>query len=351
MDSTGQRIAELHADAELAAARALVERSGLFFEPDYDTLVGAWEGNALVAVGARAGRVFKMLAVEPAQQGGSLLGQVFTALVNDGMAAGLVSFFVYTKPEYTTSFAALNGVLLASRAKVALLEFGGGFRRWLDAHRSLRRDGRNAAVVMNCNPFTLGHRYLAEQAAAAADHLFVFVVREDRSAFPFADRFRLVREGLADLANVSVLDTGDYQVSAATFPTYFLKRDDPVATIQAELDVELFAARIAPFFGIVRRFAGSEPNCALTARYNDAMRRVLPEHGIGFTEIERRTVDGAAISASRVRYLLANDGDGALQRLAGLLPAVTFDYLRADASAAVRRALRDNESKRAGDPA
>ena len=39
------------------------------------------------------------------------------------------------------------------------------------------------AVVMNCNPLTLGHRYLIEQALKQCDYLMIFVVQEDKSFF------------------------------------------------------------------------------------------------------------------------------------------------------------------------
>lgn len=61
------------------------------------------------------------------------------------------------------------------------------------------------AIVMNCNPFTLGHQYLMEACAKQCDMLLVFVVQEDKSYFPFTDRIRLVREGCSDLDNVCVV--------------------------------------------------------------------------------------------------------------------------------------------------
>jgi len=230
-----------------------------------------------------------------------VLGEVVSSLVSQGIEAGFESFFIFTKPEYATSFEALNFTLLASQGKVALLEYGKGIKHWLASHQSLLRTGINGAVVMNCNPFSLGHRYLIETAAQQVDNLYVFVVREDRSVFSFETRFQLVQEGVRDIRNVILLDSSQYIVSAATFPTYFLKKDDPVARIQMELDVLLFASRIAPFFGITRRFVVMEPNCQLTGSYNEAMKRLLPLHGIELTEIERKQTASGVISASSIR--------------------------------------------------
>lgn len=332
-------VTELVGALDVREARAFIERNGLAFEEGFDDLVGVHEGGELVAVGARAGNILKMFAVEPARQSGALLGEVVTELVGRGYAAGFDSFFVFTKPEYAVTFEALNFSLLASHERVALLEYGGGLERWLSSCRPLVRAGVNGAVVMNSNPFTLGHRYLVETAARQVDNLYLFVVREDRSAFPFAVRFRLVREGVRDIPNAVVLDTSSYAVSGITFPAYFLKRDAPVPLIQMELDLILFASRIAPFFRIARRFVGTEPCCPTTGGYNEVMKRILPVYGIDVVEVERKRTAAGAISASRVRDALRDDD---LDSLAGLVPETTLAFLRSGEAGPIREKLRIN---------
>lgn len=331
-------IAELTSGPDVAAAQDLIERNGLSFEEGFDDLFGIHELGSLVAVGARSGNILKMLAVEPSHQGGALLGEIVTALVTRGLAAGFDSLFIFTKPEHAITFEALNFTLLASQGQAALLEYGKGLQRWLSTKRNLVTPGLNGAVVMNCNPFTLGHRYLVENAARQVDRLYLFVVREERSLFPFHIRFRLVREGVADIGNVTVLDTSHYAVSSATFPTYFLKRNAPAARIQMELDLVLFASGIAPFFGITRRFAGTEPCCELTDCYNAAMQRILPLYGIELIEIERRqAADGSGvISASRVRELLTGNDRAALHVL---VPETTLAFLYSDEAEPIRTQL------------
>ncbi|QEM66994.1 [citrate (pro-3S)-lyase] ligase [Geobacter sp. FeAm09] len=335
-------VVELNCAADVRAARQFIERSGLVFEEGYDDLAGVFENDELVAVGARAGNILKMFAVDPARQSGPLLGEVATELVRHGFGAGFDALFVYTKPEYATTFEALNFSLLACHERVALLEYGKGLEHWLAALRPLVRPGNNGAVVMNGNPFTLGHRHLVERAARQVDTLYLFVVREERSVFPFPVRLRLVRAGVADLANVVVLDTSHYAVSSVTFPAYFLKERDPVAAIRMELDLVLFATRIAPFFGVSRRFAGTEPYCDVTGGYNEAMKRVLPGYGIEVAEIERLRAGGAAISASRVRELLAR---GDTEALAELVPATTLAFLRSDEAAPIREGVKRNRGR------
>ena len=322
--------------AEIQSARRLIEQNGLSFEDDFDAMYGIYENGELIAVGARAGNILKMLAVEASHQGGSILGELVTALVSSGLDAGCESLFVFTKVEYASSFQALNFSPLANQGRVVLLEYGNGLKNWLASNQALIRPGVSGAVVVNCNPFTNGHRFLIETAARQVDRLFVFVVREERSVFPFDVRFRLVMDGVRDLENVVVLDTSRYLVSGATFPTYFLKKDDPVAQIQMELDVTLFASKIAPYFGITRRFAGSEPNCRLTNLYNDTMKRLLPVFGLQFVVVERALAANDVISASKVRELLAGDD---LSKLAAYVPSTTMAYLLSDEAAPIRERL------------
>jgi len=309
---------------DLRQARELVEASGLQFEPPYDDLAGVFEAGRLVAVGARQGRVLKMLAVAASHQGGTLLDEVVTELVGRGYQEGVDSFFVFTSPALAPGFEALNFNLLVASGKTALLEYGDGLRRYLARYARQIRPGNNGAIVANCNPFTLGHRYLVEQAAAGVDQLFLFVVREERSMFPFGARLRMVQEGTSDLANVTVLDTSWYAVSSITFPTYFLKDGDPGGAIQMELDLMLFGQRIAPHFHVKTRFVGSEPFCGTTAAYNEAMHRVLPPLGIEVREIERKSAIDEPISASRVRDMLLR---GELEGIAEMVPVSTLDFL------------------------
>lgn len=143
----------------------------------------------------------------------------------------------------------------------------------------------SGAIVMNCNPFTLGHRYLIEKAAAMVDRLFVFVVEEDASFFPFKDRIELVRQGTEDLKNVCVLPSGSYMISKKTFAAYSNKAELQNEIVDPSMDVEIFAKVIAPRMGITIRFAGEEPLDNVTRQYNDTMRRILPRNGIEFRVI------------------------------------------------------------------
>jgi [citrate (pro-3S)-lyase] ligase len=198
-----------------------------------------------------------------------------------------------------------------------------------------------AAVVVNCNPFTLGHRHLIEKASRAHEKLFVFVLEEELSLFPFAVRMELVKRGTRNLSNVVVLPSGPYVISRATFPSYFLREKDK-AEAQAGLDAEIFASRIAPAAFIKKRYVGEEPFCATTRQYNEMLEQVLKEHGLGFEVIERRKdLEGLAISASRVRALLKSGDLGALR---DILPETTSDFLESDEARPIIEKIKGSDS-------
>ena len=194
--------------------------------------------------------------------------------------------------------------------------------RYIAAIAPLRR--KIGAIVMACNPFTLGHRYLIEQSAKKCSQLFIFVVEEDEFHFPFADRIELVRQGTSDIPNVTVVPSGKFIISTLTFVDYFGKSEMQDRTIDPSMDVELFAQKIAPALGITSRFAGEEPLDNVTRQYNEAMKNILPRYGIEFDTIARQECDGQVISASRVRKLLETE---CFADIAKLVPATTLRYL------------------------
>jgi [citrate (pro-3S)-lyase] ligase len=201
------------------------------------------------------------------------------------------------------------------------------------------------AVVMNANPFTRGHLHLARTALLSCEYLCVFVVEEDASVFPFDVRFGLVRRGLAPYPRAFVLPAGPYMVSRASFPAYFTGKADH-SRVHAELDSAIFALRIAKTLDIGIRFVGQEPYCEVTDGYNAMLQEVLPRHGIRCVEIERLSCDSKAISASRVRELLAGpELEFAWGELQKLVPETTLDFLQSDAMQGIREALRKHAGR------
>ena len=197
---------------------------------------------------------------------------------------------------------------------------------------------RGGVVVMNCNPFTLGHRYLIEQAAKQVERLYVMVVREDCSLFAYTERKAMVEQGVADIENVNVIDGSDYAISRATFPTYFLKRLDDAADTQMLLDLDLFRRHIAPALGATVRFVGTEPTDQLTRRYNQLMHEALKD----VRETARLEKDGYAVSASRVRKAME---EGDMNTIRQLVPPTTLPYIIAHLATQALQAELDTTPK------
>ncbi len=184
--------------------------------------------------------------------------------------------------------------------------------------------GKVGAIVMNCNPFTYGHRYLIEQALKIVEFLILFVVEEDASLFSFTERFRMVCDGTRGLENVMAVPSGPFILSKTTFPEYFVKETDEDIVRNVEWDITCFAEKIAPHLNISCRFVGEEPEDAVTNEYNLAMKRILPTKGIEIIEIPRKEHSGRCISGSLARKCLE---EADMKRLRELVPESTVEVL------------------------
>ena len=183
------------------------------------------------------------------------------------------------------------------------------------------------AIVMNCNPFTKGHRYLIEQALSVVDKLYIFVVEEDKSYFKFQDRLRMVEQGVSGLENIRVVPSGKYIISSDTFEQYFEK--DQVQTVNSmDYDVYIFGEVVAAGLGIQYRFVGEEPFDQVTKAYNETLKRILPDFGVKVVEIPRVKADEfgqTVISATLVRKALQENDVYILDKLC---PESTITYLK-----------------------
>lgn len=319
------------------------------------------DGDEILAGGGLDGNVIKCVAVSESARSEGLMNILVSRLIAIAREEGRESVKAFTKPENEGIFKSLGFALIASSPNAILMENGRGglpeYRKYLE---SLARPGRNGAIVMNANPFTKGHRYLVEQAASQVDNLYVIVVKEDSSRFPYVERKAMIEAGCAGLDNVVVCEGSDYAISAATFPTYFLKKLDDATDTQIALDLDLFVNHIAQPLGVTVRFAGSEPEDALTRRYNELMAEILPgtsvavvrqdhqpdpelvkgsalrqaRRPIDFVEIPRLEQKGKPLSATSLRRALDKGG---FKEAMEYIPESTVPYLVADLA---ERALR-----------
>lgn len=329
--------------AAMARIDALLEREGIRRDRNLDYTCAMYDGDYhVVGAGSCFGDTLRCIAVSPEHQGEGLLCDIVGHLMEVQSARSNVRLFLYTKPDTAKFFNSLGFYEIARvpGALVFMENRRDGFSGYLSALNGTRREGSAAALVMNANPFTLGHQYLAETAAAAWDTLHIFIVSEDVSLVPFSVRRRLVEQGVAHLPNVICHDSGPYIISNATFPSYFLKDEPSVIEGHARLDLAVFS-KIAAALGVTCRYVGEEPASQVTGLYNRIMTEELPKAGIACVTVPRREALGKPISASTVRQLL-HDGDW--NGLRALVPESTYRYLTGDEARPVLERIRRAEN-------
>jgi [citrate (pro-3S)-lyase] ligase len=324
----------------LSVTDALYAETGIMRPDGCDETVGIFSGKELIGCASIKGDTLAGFAISPRAQGEGLLATLCTELIKRGLANGHTTLYVFTKPETALLFEACGFRKIAEALPyTAMLEWGRNsvarFASGLEA-AAAGKPANAGCIVMNANPFTLGHRYLAALAAGEMPHLYILVVEEDKSDFPFAERLRLVREGLADLDTVTVIPGGKYVISQLTFPTYFLKHTD-VNSARAELDVHIFGKYIAPALRVSTRYIGTEPYCRITGEYNTVMAKLLPEYGVAVREITRKQSRAWAISASTVRRIIR---EGKTEETRELVPQSTYAFLQSEAGLAIQQRLR-----------
>lgn len=319
--------------------QAFLEENGLVWEGAPDRAAVIYGDSRILASAAIRGNIIKYVAVLPEYRMNGWAVSLVSKIIEDAYLCGKTHLFLFTRTEKAESFEAIGFQRICEYEGVVLLECGGsgiqGFVKRLQKHRA---PGKNGAIVMNANPFTLGHRYLVEKASVQVERLHVFMVREDGSAIPFEDRYEMVKRGTEDIANVTVHRGSEYILSHITFPSYFMKASDEKAFWQAGLDVELFRRHIAPALRIGIRFVGEEPFDRTTQGYNLKMREILKQDGIEVREIKRLEADGVAVSASLVRRYIKN---GEIDRAFALVPKTTREYLTSPRGGILMRRLRE----------
>lgn len=357
---------------------AFLKRNGLRFDDMHYYAAITDDDGEMIAGGGLKGNVIKCVAVDDAHKGEAIANTLISHLIAHANEEGHSNVMLFTKPKNRQLFESLSFRLLAEAPEAVLMETGiGGINNTVEALKKIKEEGEvckennqeckkeektnlnittpqhlnpstpqpltattplRGVVVMNCNPFTLGHRYLIEQAAKQVERLFVMVVREDCSLFAYAERKAMVEQGVAHLENVTVIDGSEYAISQATFPTYFLKRLDDAADTQMLLDLDLFRRHIAPALGATVRFVGTEPTDRLTRRYNQLMHEVLAD----VRETARLEKKGNAVSASRVRKAMEQ---GDMSTIRQLVPPTTLPYIIAHLATQALQAELDTTPK------
>ena len=203
--------------------------------------------------------LIKCMAVDGRHQGEGLLNLLVLHLTEYQMERGRTRLFVCTKTGAAPFFKDLGFYEVAQApGRAAFLENRkNGFANYI---KKLQEETRRAfpegaakgrgetafeagAVVMNANPFTKGHLYLASQAASRCGILHIFVVEEERSLIPFSVRWDLVRRGTAHLQEAAGKMMGEYFAS---------KFADQIS--EYAVRALLYEVAVSPKPGLVDRF-------------------------------------------------------------------------------------------------
>ena len=347
----------------------LLEREGIHLDAHLDYTAAMLDDDYnVIATGSCFGNTLRCMAVSSDHQGEALMNDIVSHLIEYQYGRGNYHLFLYTKCNTSQFFQSLGFREIArmEEANIVFMENKRtGFTDYLERlrkesveqlketdsdesrkYRSLLEDDtasgtdssdslsasasdndlRIGAIVMNANPFTLGHQYLVEKATEGCDILHLFMVSEDASLVPFSVRKKLIEEGTTGFKNIIYHDSGSYIISSATFPAYFQKGDNAVIKSQAGIDLQVFAG-ISGRLHINKRYVGDEPTSLVTGIYNDIMAEALPKNGVECHIIPRKESEGKPISASTVRQAI-HDGD--METVKALVPETTYNFFVSD---------------------
>jgi len=281
------------------------------------------ENDCIIATCSLYKNVLKCFAIDDKYQNMGITNQLISYMLKVCFDLNIQDIFIFTKVVNAKIFKGLNFEEIYFNKSISLLHYGPTTINKVLSDIP-KYDGLIGAIVMNANPFTLGHQYLVEYASQQVDHLYVFVVQEDVSYFSFEDRYMLVLQGCSKYKNVTVLPSSIYMISSATFPTYFLKDEQIVVSEHARMDATIFAQYFAKTLSIKKRFVGQEPLDVTTDMYNQVMKDVLTRYDIQLIVIPRKEMDDQVISASIVRKYL---NEGKLDKIQPLVPDTTYQLI------------------------
>ena len=353
-------IAKIYPNDRFANAQIekLLQDEGIRRDPNLDYTCGMYDEDMnIIATGSLFGNTLRCMAVSHLHQGEGLMNEIVTHLIEIQFERGNTHLFLYTKCDTAKFFGDLgfSEIARVSDQLVFMENKRTGFSDYLkklqnnctkntpssDNNIECSRNTQNiAALVMNANPFTNGHLYLVEKAAAENDILHLFMVSEDASLVPYSVRKRLIMEATSHLPNICYHDSGPYIISNATFPSYFQKDESSVITGHALLDLTIFKS-IAQTLHINRRYVGEEPTSQVTGIYNKIMAEELPKSDIECIIVPRLEHDGTAISASTVRQAIH---DGKIESIKPLVPEATYQFFTSSEADEIIKKIQAHEN-------
>ncbi|CAB1262611.1 (Citrate (pro-3S)-lyase) ligase [Clostridiaceae bacterium BL-3] len=292
---------------------------------------------------SKSRNIFKCFAVSEDIRGENVTSSLVSHLIDKSFEGHFFHDFIFTKLNKVDIFKSLNFKMVYEVEDAALLEYGiydiNQALDYIALKYSVDTSTPKGALVMNCNPFTEGHRFLVEKAAANCPQVLLFIVQEDRSVFPFECRYDIAKKATNDLKNVIVIPGGEYIISSVTFPSYFIKEENIRLKAYEDMDCGIFGKYFCSKFNIVKRFAGQEPYCKITNMYNKRLKEIMPKYGVQFIEIERKKYGDEYISASKVRELIRK---GNIEEVKKIVPEATWEFLNSYEGKKVIGKIREN---------
>ena len=337
--------------AEVQQVKDFLGKFDLKLDSDVEHTLAYYKDDVMVATGSVAKKVLKCIAVDPSMQGAGVSAKLLTALINYQYQNGIHHRFVFTKPKNIDMFTGLGFKIISKVDNLVTLLEAGNFSIQ-DFLKNIKEETKKkipdyetkekvGAIVVNCNPITNGHLYLIENSAAQVDVLHLFVVSEERSLFPTAIRYELIKKATTYLKNVVVHRGDDYIISSATFPAYFAKRGEETK-MQTMLDITVFGDVICRELNIKKRFVGEEPYCPVTNTYNETMKELLPKFGVELSVIKRKEIHGDIISASKVRKFIKEDE---FEKIKEMVPQATYEFLLSEEAEPIIKKIKESESR------
>ena len=312
----------------------LLRQEGIRRDPNLDYTCAVYDSDYnIIGTGSCFGNTLRCLAVSQEHRGEGLANKIISHLIQYQFERGNFHLFLYTK---FTIYHFLKNLgfyeIVIIKDQIVFMENKKtGFSDYLNELSKSKLNYNNnakkiAAIVINGNPFTLGHLYLIEKASKENDILHLFILSEDKSLIPYDIRKSLIKEGTDHLKNIKYHDSGHYIISRETFPSYFQKDDKDVIESHANIDIEIFI-KIAKELNINVRYLGEEPTSLVTNIYNKLMEKKLPENGIECFVVKKKEINGNIISTSEVRKILKERN---IEGIKNMVPDCTYKFFSSD---------------------
>jgi len=299
---------EAFLDSEINLVKEFLAKHDLVLDEMVDLTLYLTDDKKVIGTISKYKYIIKCVAVDPSYQGEDLTGLLVNKIVEKMTEEHIGSYTVFTKKIYEKVFASLGFKKISDTSDAVMLEKGPDnisstieeMKKIINNNIGSTESNDVGCIVMNANPYTLGHEYLIEQALANHEKVIVFLVSEELSEFSYKERVSLVYLGTARYKNLVILPSSRYIVSSFTFPNYFIKSAETRQKNIAELDAKIFKDYFMKELHISKRYVGSE-----TKDYMDSYNKILKDIlGDSLIELPRISKNDEIVSASTVRNLL-----------------------------------------------